>query len=222
MAKTIFVTGTDTEIGKTHVACGLLRAARAHGLRVAALKPVASGCELTPQGLRNDDALALQDAAASTVKYSVLNPYAFAPPIAPHMAAAEVGVQINLEHIADCHAQLAANADLVVVEGAGGWTVPLGVDTSFAGLVQSMRWPVLLVVGMRLGCLNHAQLSVESIVRRARCLGWVANCLPPEQDRLAENIAWLRQCLPAPWLGTIGANSPVEEDLRFDEIIATL
>lgn len=222
MAKTIFVTGTDTEIGKTHVACGLLRAARAHGLRVAAFKPVASGCELTPQGLRNDDALALYAAADSTAAYSLLNPYAFAPPIAPHLAAAEARVTISLQHIRACHAQLAADADLVVVEGAGGWTVPLGADVSFASLAQAAGWPVLLVVGMRLGCVNHARLSVESITRRVHCLGWVANCLPPEQDRLAENIACLRQVLPVPWLGTIGANSPAENDLRFDKIVATL
>lgn len=222
MAKTIFVTGTDTEIGKTYIACGVVQTARAQGWRVAVLKPVAAGCEVTPDGLRNDDAMALRAAAQSTDDYSLLNPYALKPAVAPHLAAAEAGVSISLDHIAACHAKLAASADLVVVEGAGGWAVPLGDDASFASLVERMGWPVLLVVGMRLGCLNHAQLSLESITRRARCVGWVANCLPPLQNRLDDNIDSLRKLLRAPWLGTVGADARAADALDFAKLAAAL
>ena len=195
--KTVFITGTDTEIGKTHVACGLVRAAAAAGLRVAPFKPVAAGCEDTAAGRRNEDAEALIAAAGRDWDYATVNPYALRDPVAPHLAAADEGVTSDPARIAACHAALAAAADLVVVEGAGGWTVPLGPDLDFPSLVAGHGWPVLLVVGMRLGCLNHARLSAESIARAAPLLGWVANCLPPRQPRLSDNIASLEA-----WLGT--------------------
>lgn len=222
MAKCIFVTGTDTEIGKTHVACGLARAARAQGLAVAAFKPVAAGCELTPQGLRNDDAMALREACAADYDYSVTNPYALPDAIAPHLAAERASVNIDLNHLSQCYERVASGQDLVIVEGAGGWAVPLNKDQDFADWVSAMRWPVLLVVGMRLGCLNHAALSAQAISQRVPLLGWVANCLPPEQPCLADNISTLRQRLPAPWLGTVAAGSDAQASLQFDELYARL
>jgi len=222
MAKALFITGTDTEIGKTHVACALVRAARDSGLRVAVFKPVAAGCEVTPEGLRNADALDLMHAAGGTHDYDLVNPYAFQEPVAPHLAAADAGVDIDLDRIMDCYRALAKHADLVVVEGAGGWTVPLGADLAFPDLVEHARWPVLLVVGMRLGCLNHALLSAESIARRAQLLGWIANCLPPAQPRLQENIASLEARLLVPLLGTVVGERTEHQGLRFSEIYQSL
>ena len=197
---TLFITATDTGAGKTHVACGLLRAARAQGIRACGYKPLASGCALTPQGLRNEDALALQAAAATDEAYAAINPYAFAPAIAPHLAARAAGIAVDVARLTAAHARLSARYELVVVEGAGGWQVPLNEHDSFADWVSTQQWPVLLVVGMRLGCINHALLSAESIARRAALLGWVANALPPEMPYLADNIATLEQRMPAPRL----------------------
>lgn len=222
MTRTVFITGTDTEIGKTHVACGLVRSARENGLRVAVFKPVAAGCETTPDGLRNADALALMQAADSRDAYELVNPYAFEQAIAPHLAATSAGVVIDIERIMDCYQQLAQNADLVVIEGAGGWAVPLGEGLAFPDLVERGQWPVLLVVGMRLGCLNHALLSAESILRRADMLGWVANCLPPEQPWLQQNIETLRARMPAPGLGSVSAFGPVQQALNFEQIYNAL
>lgn len=199
-ARTLFVTGTDTGAGKTFVACALLKHLRQQGLNVCGYKPVASGCQRTPEGLRNEDALALQQAAGTAEPYERINPYAFEPAIAPHLAAAAAGVRIERARLDQAHVQLAAKHDWVVVEGAGGWQVPLNDDITFADWVASHQWPVVLVVGMRLGCINHALLSVESIARRAPLLGWVANALPPEMPQLLGNIATLERLMPAPKL----------------------
>lgn len=222
MAKTLFVTGTDTEIGKTHVACSLLCAARRAGYRVAAFKPVAAGCMQTGNGPRNADALALMRAAALDVPYALVNPYALPDAIAPHLTAADTGVDIDLDHLADCHAALAARADLVVVEGAGGWAVPLGLDRAFPDLVAANGWPVLLVVGMRLGCINHALLSEQVITRTANCIGWVANCLPPAQPRLADNIASLQARLQTPLRATIETGATGVDAWHMQQIWAAI
>lgn len=200
---TLFVTGTDTEVGKTLVAAGLLTALKARGLSCAGLKPVASGCERTPGGLRNEDALALRAAGTVDVPYEWTNPYAMEPAIAPHVAAAEAGVTLRREPVLQAHDRLAGLADWVVVEGAGGWHVPLGEDFRFSDLAAEQGWPVLLVVGMRLGCINHALLSEESISRRTRLAGWVATCLPPKQPRLTANLETLRARMATPCLGVI-------------------
>lgn len=196
----LFVTATDTGAGKTFVSCALLRAAQARGMRACGFKPVASGCERTPEGLRNEDALALQQAAGTREPYAAINPYAFEPAIAPHLAARDAGVDVDTARLNQAQAALAARHRLILVEGAGGWQVPLNERETFADWVSARQWPVLLVVGMRLGCINHALLSAESIVRRAPLLGWVANALPPEMPYLAENIASLEQRMPAPRL----------------------
>lgn len=199
-AKTLVITGTDTGVGKTYVSSAILRTLRADGLRVCGFKPVASGCERTSQGWCNDDALALQAAAGTQESYAHINPYAFEPAIAPHLAAAAAHVTIETARLDDAHAQLAARYDLVLIEGAGGWQVPLNDTTTFADWVTAHQWPVLLVVGMRLGCLNHALLSAESIARRTRLAGWVANALPQTMPMLHQNIATLDARMLAPRL----------------------
>lgn len=219
--KTVFITGTDTEIGKTHVACGLIRAAVAAGLRVAPFKPVAAGCKDTGRGRRNPDAEALIAASGRDWDYATVNPYPLREPIAPHLAAADEGVTIDAERIADCHAALAAEADLVVVEGAGGWAVPLGGNLDFPALVAKNGWPVLLVVGMRLGCLNHARLSAAAIARDAALAGWIANVLPPVQPRLSDNLAALTEWLDMPLLGVFNADGEMPR-LDLDALLGRI
>ena len=204
-ARTLFVTGTDTGVGKTRIAAALIGLARARGIDACGYKPVASGCSRGGAGaLRNEDALALQAASDGVEAYEAINPLAFEPAIAPHLAAREAGTPILLEALDAAHAQLASRHELIVVEGAGGWQVPLNDDTTVADWVAGRQWPVLLVVGLRLGCLNHALLSAESIARRTRLVGWVANQLPPRQLRWAENLDSLVARLQVPLWGVIG------------------
>lgn len=207
MTRTVFITGTDTGVGKTFVACGLVRAARAAGWRVAPFKPVAAGCRETPDGRRNEDALALIAAAGGGFAYADVNPYAFAEPIAPHLAARDEAVPLAIGRIRSAHARLAAGVDLVVAEGAGGWRVPLDESQDSADLVAGCGWPVVLVVGLRLGCLNHSLLAVESIERRTPLAGWVANALPPLQPRWRDNVESLRTRIRAPLLAAVGPGS---------------
>ena len=198
-----FVTGTDTSVGKTVCAAALTRALARRGLRVAVMKPVASGAVRTAQGLRSEDALALLAEASVPAPYATVNPYCFEPPISPHIAAAEAGESIELARIGTCYAALAAAADCVIVEGAGGWLAPISPGHSMADIAAVLALPVILVVGMRLGCLNHALLSHESIrARGAKFAGWVANGIDPAMDRAAENRATLQAHLGEP-LATI-------------------
>ena len=210
---TIFVTGTDTGVGKTRISCGLLRQLRAAGFSACGYKPIASGCERTPEGLRNEDALALQDAAQTTEDYGCINPYAFEPAIAPHLAAKAVGVNPNIVLLNQAHAELAHGYEWVVTEGAGGFLVPLNDDITFGDWATQQQWPVLLVVGMRLGCINHALLSAEAIARRGKLVGWVANTLSPDMPQLRENIDTLKACMPAPLLGVVDYGGEVKLDL---------
>lgn len=211
-SRTLFVTGTDTGAGKTFAACALLRRARADGLRACGYKPVASGCVRTTDGeLRNEDALSLIEACATQEPYGQINPYAFEPPVAPHLAARAAGVRVKLSVLDAAHDALAQRHDLIIAEGAGGWLVPLNDDLSFAAWVERRNWPVVLVVGMKLGCINHALLSAESIMRRSRLAGWIANALPPRMDLLDENIAELRERIAAPLLGVIAPHSTPDQ-----------
>ena len=192
-ARGLFITGTDTGVGKTVFSAALTRALARRGLRVAVMKPVASGALHTPEGLRSEDALTLIAQASAPAPYATVNPYCFDPPISPHIAAAEAGVVIDLEHIRACHALLAERADYVIVEGAGGWLAPIGPQQGMADIADALALPVILVVGLRLGCLNHALLSCESIRSHgAKFAGWVANGIDPAMDRAAENLATLR------------------------------
>lgn len=204
MARGLFVTGTDTGVGKTLVAAGLMRALRAQGFVVAGMKPVASGSERTPEGLRNEDALALMAAASRAWPYATVNPYAFAPAIAPHIAAAEAGVAVDPAVIERAYRDLAAAADVVVVEGAGGFLVPLGPGLSFADIPARLGLEVLLVVGLRLGCLNHAFLTAEAVAARGlRLAGWVGSQVDRGYERIEENLAELRAGLTVPCLGVV-------------------
>lgn len=200
----LFVTGTDTEIGKTWVATALVDALRSRGLRVGVMKPVASGATATAAGLRNDDALALMTAASKAAEqhpssYEEVNPYCFLPPISPHLAAAEAGVAIELPKIVAIAGSMATKFDCTVVEGAGGWRAPLAAETSIADLAELLGWPVLLVVGLRLGCLNHAVLSAEAIRKSAVPLaGWIANTVDSQMARQTENLSSLARLLGEP------------------------
>lgn len=205
MAKrAFFITGTDTGVGKTRVAAGLLHSAREAGLNTAALKPVAAGCEQTPDGLRNDDALLLQSVITHSLLYEQINPVALAPAIAPHIAARELGHTLSVDRLSGFCRGVIGSADVTLVEGAGGWRVPLNASETLADLVRLLELPVVLVVGMRLGCLNHAILTAEAIARDGLPLaGWVANIVDPDMPRLEENIATLAQRLPAHCLGVV-------------------
>ena len=202
MARGYFVTGTDTGVGKTTVTVALIHALRAQGLKVVGMKPVASGCEWVDGEFVNGDVRALRAAANVLADPALVNPYSFAPAIAPHIAAAQAGIEIRLETLTSAYAALAQVADVVVVEGVGGFCVPLGADLDTAGLARALDLPVILVVGMRLGCLNHALLTMEAIRRRRlNWAGWVANELEPDMPALAENLAELKMRLPVPCLG---------------------
>ncbi|MBB1518223.1 dethiobiotin synthase [Aquipseudomonas guryensis] len=205
MTQAYFVTGTDTEVGKTTIAAGLLHAARLAGLSTAAAKPVASGCEVTAEGLRNSDALALLGECTLPLTYAQVNPLAFAPAIAPHLAAREAGVALTLDALlAPVQQVLAQGADFTLVEGAGGWRVPLAGQANLSDLPIALGLPVILVVGVRLGCINHALLTAEAIARDGLTLaGWVANIVDPHTARLEENLATLAERLPAPCLGQV-------------------
>ncbi|WP_300322075.1 dethiobiotin synthase [Accumulibacter sp.] len=196
-----FITGTDTEIGKTFVACALLHALRRSGLSALAMKPVAAGFD--EQG-RNDDVERLLAASSLQAPKALINPYGFQAAVAPHIAAEEEGRRIELSRILASHAQLQAMADVVLVEGVGGFCVPLGSTHDTGDLASALGLPLILVVGMRLGCINHALLTQQAIAARGLVLaGWVANRIDPEMSRFAENLAALQMRLAAPLLGVV-------------------
>jgi dethiobiotin synthetase len=200
----LFVTGTDTGVGKTLVSTALMRAFKHHGLQVDGMKPVASGSQSTPSGLRNEDALALMQEQSTRSSYELVNPFAFAPAIAPHIAAAQAAIFIDLPTIVKAFNALHAGVHLVIVEGAGGWYAPISEGTTMADIALALELPVLLVVALRLGCLNHALLTARAIERSSLAVcGWVANRIDPQFPYWEENIATLIRLLPAPLVGII-------------------
>ncbi|MBX8494646.1 dethiobiotin synthase [Pseudomonas cichorii] len=205
MSAAYFITGTDTDAGKTTVAAGLLHAARLAGLSTAAGKPVASGSVITPQGLRNADALALLAECSLELGYDDVNPFTFEPAIAPHLAAREAGVSLTVNALLQpMRRLLERNADFTLIEGAGGWRVPLADQSNLSDLAMGLGLPVILVVGVRLGCINHALLTAEAIAQDGLQLaGWVANIIEPKTSRLEENLATLSERLPAPCIGRV-------------------
>jgi dethiobiotin synthetase len=207
MSKRFFITGTDTGIGKTYVSCKLLEYFNAQGLRTIALKPIASGAHLVPnQGLRNEDALALQQHASVYLPYEQVNPICFEPAVAPHIAAAQVGYKLTLKNIlASCQATLEIPADIYLIEGAGGWYTPIHGLQTFADFAAKLAAEVVLVVGMRLGCINHSLLTIKAIKSQGCQLkGWIANSY--EEERMPffeENLHTLEAYIDAPLLGTL-------------------
>ena len=217
----MFVTGTDTDVGKTFVAVALLRALAQQGKRAVGMKPIASGCTKNDGRVVCDDVEQLRTAGNVAVTAQDICPYAFGAPIAPHLAAASEGVTLDLQHIARRHEALAEMADWVVIEGAGGWRVPLGEHATMADLARTLGRPIILVVRMRLGCLNHALLSAEAIARDGVTLtGWVANVMDPKMSALTENIDTLRQRMPVPLLSIFGHDDPV--DLAASRVIEAM
>lgn len=202
--KGYFITGTDTEVGKTFVTVALLQYLNGKGVLASGMKPIASGCEQTPEGLRNDDALQIQAASSAELPYDLINPCAFEPPIAPHIAAEHVGVEISIASILENCRAIAGQSELVLVEGAGGWEVPLGQEVAMSDLADRLGLPVILVVGIRLGCINHALLTAQAVRARGLTLaGWVANHIESgadEQDGIVKSIA---ERIDAPMVGRL-------------------
>lgn len=200
-----FVVGTDTDVGKTYVSSALLRHFVAQGYQSVGMKPVASGCQMDPQlGLVNADAQTLLASGNVHADMDVLNPYRFLPAIAPHIAAQQADIAIDLDLILRAYRSLANEAEVVVVEGAGGFLTPINAQQSLADLAQQLAIPIILVVGMRLGCINHTLLTVQAIQARGlRLAGWVANSLAPNMPYFAENLSTLQQAIDAPCLSVV-------------------
>ena len=204
MTERYFVTGTDTEVGKTVASSALLQAARLRGKTTAGYKPVASGSEMTAQGLRKTDALALQRNSTLPLDYAAVNPYTFAEPTSPHIISADEGRPIAFSVLSDGLRALERQADWVLVEGAGGWFTPLSDELTFADWVQREQLPVILVVGVKLGCINHAMLTAQAVQQAGlRLAGWIANDVVAPGKRHQEYLTTLRRVLPAPFLGEI-------------------
>jgi len=205
MTTNYFITATDTSAGKTYIATKLIKHFIAQNCRVAGFKPLASGCDITSVGLRNDDALQLQSAANINLSYETINPLAFRPAIAPHIAAQKANVTLSVESIHQAmQPALNLSYDIGVVEGAGGWLLPLNETETLADWVVAENFQVVLVVPIRLGCLNHALLTYQSILNSsASFTGWIANCLEPDLPFVDENIQTLKQWIKAPCLGVV-------------------
>jgi dethiobiotin synthetase len=204
VTKRWFVTGTDTEVGKTVASCALLQAAARAGWRTAGYKPVASGSRMTSEGIRNGDALALQRHSTLMLDYAQVNPLAFLEPTSPHIVSTEEGRPIEFSQLSAGLRVLEQQADWVLVEGAGGWFTPLSDSHYFSDWVVEEQLPVILVVGIKLGCINHALLTAAAVQSAGlRLAGWVANNVQQPGRRHAEYLATLRERLPAPMLGEI-------------------
>lgn len=204
MRRAVFMAGTDTGIGKTHASCALLHALRRAGHDAVGMKPVASGCVDSDEGLRNEDALALQAAGPAGLAYARINPLAMREPLSPHLAAIRDGITIRLPPLRDAFDDLCGAYTPVVVEGVGGWRVPLAPGLLASAIPRQWKLPVILVVGLRLGCLNHALLSAEAILADGcELLGWIGNRIDPAMAAAEDNLATLDALLPAPCLGIL-------------------
>ena len=216
MTASFYVTGTDTGVGKSVASAALLHALRRDGLHAVGMKPVASGCDATADGLRNEDGLALQAASSPPLPdYADVNPVALPAPLAPELAAADVGVTLSLDPIVSAYARLASRADAVVVEGVGGWLAPLSATLDQVDLVRALDLPVVLVVGLRLGCINHARLTERALAADGvRLVGWIANEVDPAMARIDDNVRVLEQRLAVPCWGRL-PYSPVPGPQRL-------
>ena len=200
----LYITGTDTGIGKTHASVALIQALRSAGRRVAGMKPVASGCVCVDGHWRNEDALALMAAADSRAEYATVNPYALPEATAPQLAAARAGVSLDMQVMLDAYRLLAVDVDTVLVEGAGGWLAPLSDSIGQLDMVRSLDLPVLIVVGLRLGCINHARLTEQAVLASgSRLLGWLANAVEPGFDAEGQYFDALSRSMQTPCLGRL-------------------
>ncbi|WP_318440985.1 dethiobiotin synthase [Photobacterium leiognathi subsp. mandapamensis] len=204
MTNAFFLTGTDTEVGKTVSSRAILQAASQRNIKMAGYKPVASGSDDTPDGLRNSDALFIQEASPVELTYEEVNPYTFKEPVSPHLAAEREGKRIDFDVLSEGLAKLKAKSDVVLVEGAGGWRVPVTHTDCLSSWVKREKLPVILVVGVKLGCLSHAMLTAEAIKADGlELVGWVANRVNPGTENYAEIIKMLELNLPGKKLGEI-------------------
>jgi dethiobiotin synthetase len=206
MSKKIFITGTDTNVGKTYISVGLLKAFQQQGLSTVGIKPVASGCFLKDGQYWSDDALELQRASTVQLDYRSINPFAFEPPVSPNIAAISAGQPLNVQLLSEhCHTALTYPADICLIEGVGGWLVPLNAHETMADFVIQHRFDVIVVVGIRLGCINHARLTLQAILKdNLRVIGWIANCVDPEFTHMNETISTLQEQLNAECLAVVG------------------
>jgi dethiobiotin synthetase len=220
LRKSFFVTGTDTDVGKTLAVCAMLRAAAAAGHSVVGMKPLAAGGTQTEEGLRNDDALQLLEASTLKLSYDEINPICLPEPASPHIAAELAQRKVRIDRLAGfCQGVLSLRANLTLLEGAGGWRVPVNEREFVSDLAKQLRLPVIIVVGMRLGCLNHAMLTGETIARDGlRIAGWIANRIDPHMEHYQRNLDTLREGFPAPLLGEIpwlGGADPATQAARY-------
>ncbi len=222
MSKGFFITGTDTGIGKTTISLGLIAALQNAGHKVSAMKPVASGCETVNGELRNNDALRLIVACNQDLDYKDANPYAFKPPIAPHIAAEQAGVEINIATICKLAEKHKSNSDYCIIEGVGGWQVPLNKTDTVEDLAIALNLPVILIVGLRLGCINHALLTANAIQNSGLVLsGWVANQYIRENENTHAITSSLKQRINAPSIATIAYREKVENKLDIIKLTET-
>ena len=215
-----FITGTDTEIGKTFVSSLLIKLLTEEGLKVIGMKPIASGAKKIDGGLKNDDALSLIDASNVNVDYEKINPYVFEPAISPHLAAEDAGVEIDLKKIKSNFVELEKKSDVVIVEGVGGWFAPLSLHTTVADLAEELNQPIILVVGLRLGCLNHALLTAQAIRQSELSIaGWVANYVEKDFSVAEKNIETIKHFLnDFPFLGTVSHQSNSNKQSSIEHI----
>lgn len=214
MTKKYFVTGTDTGVGKTYITAGILNAFRQNKFSTLGIKPVASGGKYHNGHLVNEDALVLQEASSIKLHYHQINPFCLEPPIAPHIAAELVQQRLTVAALKQ-RTQYAIEfpADLCLIEGAGGWYTPLNAKETLADFVKALQLPVILVIGMRLGCINHTLLTLNALKQDGVILaGWIANCIDPEMPVLQENLAFFREYIKAPCLGIVGWGDAVVLD----------
>jgi len=210
--KKVFITGTDTDVGKTVISCAILEYANNLGFKTVGLKPISAGCELTSVGLRNEDALLLQQHASYNLDYDIINPIAYQEPIAPHIAAQKKGEFIDLTLVDTALTKVPDDIDFTVIEGAGGWHLPVDSSYYFSSWVAENKLDVILVVGVKLGCLNHAILSAQAIQHSgANFVGWVANSLTADIANYDEMIETLTVALPAPLMGKMPYLSSIED-----------
>jgi len=219
MTKGFFITGTDTDIGKTEVSLALMQALQQQGKVVNAMKPISAGCRLEEAQLLNEDAERLQAQSSLAIDYSTLNPYAFEPAIAPHIAAQEAGVEIDLNVIKARYDEIGLDSDYVIVEGAGGFCVPINKEHTMVDLAKQLNLLVIMVVGIRLGCINHALLTYQSIENSGlKCVAWVANTVDAHMVRSDENYQAIRERIACPCIAQI----PYQVSLKTEDICSLL